>query len=54
MAAFAGVEMIFSLSGKDGTQYVSLKFDGEEMVMNQTYRVASLRGAVAKYDIVEE
>ena len=54
MAAFAGVEMTYSLSGENGDQYVSLKIDGEEMDMSKTYRVASLRGAVAQSEIVEE
>lgn len=54
MAAFAGVEMVYSLSGENGGQYVSLKINGEDMDMNKTYRVASLRGAVAYNKVVEE
>ena len=54
MAAFAGVEMTYSMSGENGEQYVSLKINGEDMDMDQTYRVASLRGAVAPAEVVEE
>ena len=54
MAAFAGVEMTYSLSGENGEQYVSLKIDGEDMDPDKTYRVASLRGAVMHNKVVEE
>lgn len=54
MAAFAGVEMTYSLSGENGGQYVSLKMNGEEMDMERTYRVASLRGAFEQSKIIEE
>ena len=54
MAAFAGVEMTYSLSGEDGEQYVSLKIDGEDMDPDKTYRVASLKGAVMHNKVVEE
>lgn len=53
-AAFAGVEMVFSLSGTDGGQYVSLKIDGKDMDRNATYRVATLRGAASKATVVAE
>ena len=52
MAAFAGVEMIYSLSGENGKQYVSLKIEGEDMDKNKIYRVASLRGAVSGAKVV--
>lgn len=48
MAAFAGVEMTYSMSGRDGSQYVSMKINGKDMDMNKTYRVASLKGALPK------
>ena len=53
MAAFAGAEMTYSMSGENGAQYVSLKIDGRELDRNKTYRVASLQGAVAGAKIVE-
>lgn len=53
MAAFAGVEMTYSMSGKDGAQYVSLKMDGKDMDMTKTYRVATLQGAVPKAKVAE-
>lgn len=52
MAAFAGVEMIYSLSGENGKQYVSLKIEGEDIDKNKIYRVASLRGAVSGAKVV--
>lgn len=54
MAAFAGAEMVYSLSGKDGAQYVSLKLNGEEMDRSKTYRVAALLGAVPHETVVQE
>ena len=54
MAAFAGAEMVYSLSGTDGAQYATLKLNGEEMDLSKTYRVSSLLGAVPHEKVVEE
>ncbi|MGN0496460.1 MAG: 5'-nucleotidase C-terminal domain-containing protein [Lachnospiraceae bacterium] len=53
MAAFAGVEMIYSMSGENGEQYVSLKINGEDMDMDKSYRIATLRGAVSGFEVLE-
>lgn len=54
MAGLAGAEVIYSRSGEGAAHYVSVKIGGEELNMNKTYRVATLRGAVPKSKIVEE
>ena len=53
MAAFAGLEMTYSMSGENGGQYVSLKIDGQDIDMSKTYKVASIRGAVPDAKVVQ-
>ena len=54
MAAFAGVQMKYSMSGTNGAQYISLRTNGRVMDMNKTYRVATLRGAISGGKVVEQ
>lgn len=54
MAAFAGAKMTYSMSGENGAQYVSVEINGEEMDMEKTYRIAALRGAVPKAEVIKE
>ncbi|MGN0174578.1 MAG: hypothetical protein ACI388_00005, partial [Methanobrevibacter sp.] len=52
--AFAGVKMTVKMLDDDSIWYKSLLFEGEELDLNKTYRVVTLKGVAYNTKITDE
>lgn len=54
LAAFAGIDMTVKLIDDYSIEYLSLKINNEELDLNKTYRVVTLKGLISTDNVIEE